>query len=121
MLASFLSQGKKGNICFFVLIIRFREFGDENNTVIFQIISKFEQPNHLKREKTKKKKHFFPLPPGYPQNPDPISTMIFARIRIRKKCGSETLPFMPMRKTNSATIFKFARRHNARRQDNLGR
>ena len=53
--------------------------------------------NHLKRDKnSKKKNHFFPLPPahslGYPQDPDPDPHEKFARIRIRKKkCESETL------------------------------
>ena len=64
----FYLKGKKATYVFFVLIIRFREFGDENNTVIFQIISKFEQPNHLKHEKTKKKTNIFSLyPPDTPR------------------------------------------------------
>ena len=62
----FYLKGKKATYVFFVLIIRFREFGDENNTVIFQIISKFEQPNHLKHEKTKKNPTFFPFTPRIP-------------------------------------------------------
>ena len=52
------TSGKKGNICFFVLMIRFRQFGAEKFFInSFSIFFKVVQ-NHLKR----KKNHFFPLP-----------------------------------------------------------
>ena len=49
---------------FFVLVISFRQFGAEKK--IFEVVE-----NHLKRENKTKKNPFFPLPPGYPTDPDP--------------------------------------------------
>ena len=48
---------------FCVLIISFKQFGAEK---LFFVVKAFQ--NHLKRGKIKKK---FPLPLGYPQDPDP--------------------------------------------------
>ena len=53
---------EKGNICFFLLFIRFRQFGAENIFISFFLIflNVVQIQNHLKREK-KTKFNFFPL------------------------------------------------------------
>ena len=59
------TSGEKGNIYFFVLIIRFRQF--EVEKTFFKILLKVVQ-NHLKREK----KSFFPFTPRIrKRNADP--------------------------------------------------
>ena len=76
---------------FCVLIIRFRQFGtDKFHKFFFKYFFRIVQ-KHLKREKSKKKSFFF-LAPGYPQNPDPDPHEDFCPDPdSQKKCGSETL------------------------------
>ena len=76
------TSGEKGNICFFVLFIRFRQFRAEKNFInsfwFFYVVQ-----NHLKRKKNNKN-HFFPLPPipqgsgsGSAKNADPKHCLTF--------------------------------------------